>query len=76
VDAHRPVHRVAGQFGFRDQADANGQAGVENMLDVLRGGIDSALRGLGKSSVHDLRPDDLVIPSGFERRLGLIAPGS
>ena len=26
---------------------ANGQAGVENVLDVLRGGIDSALLGLG-----------------------------
>jgi L-lactate dehydrogenase (cytochrome) len=24
---------------------ANGQAGVENVLDILRGGIDSALRG-------------------------------
>ena len=26
---------------------ANGQAGVENVLDILRGGIDSAMRGLG-----------------------------
>ena len=26
---------------------ANGQAGVENVLDILRGGIDSALLGLG-----------------------------
>ena len=33
---------------------ANGQAGVENVLDILRGGIDSALMGLGKSSIHDL----------------------
>ena len=33
---------------------ANGQAGVENVLDVLRGGIDSALMGLGRASVHDL----------------------
>ena len=41
---------------------ANGQAGVENVLDILRGGIDSALLGLGRSSVHDLTPDDLVIP--------------
>ncbi len=30
---------------------ANGQAGVENVLDVLRGGIDSALLGLGRSQV-------------------------
>ncbi|HEY4377689.1 MAG TPA: pre-mycofactocin synthase MftD, partial [Acidimicrobiales bacterium] len=27
---------------------ANGQAGVENVLDVLRGGIDSALLGIGR----------------------------
>ena len=33
---------------------ANGQAGVENVLDILRGGIDSALLGLGHASVHDL----------------------
>ncbi len=50
---------------------ANGQAGVENVLDILRGGIDSALLGLGRASVHDLDRDDVVIPDGFERRLGV-----
>jgi heme/flavin dehydrogenase (mycofactocin system) len=49
---------------------ANGQAGVENVLDILRGGIDSALLGLGHSSVADLSPADLVIPPGFTRTLG------
>lgn len=49
---------------------ANGQPGVENVLDVLRSGIDSALLGLGRSSVHELTPDDLVVPPGFTRRLG------
>jgi pre-mycofactocin synthase len=49
---------------------ANGQAGVENVLDILRGGIDSALLGLGRASVHELTPDDIVIPPGFTRRLG------
>jgi pre-mycofactocin synthase len=49
---------------------ANGQAGVENVLDIMRSGIDSALLGLGHSSVHDLTPADLVIPQGFERHLG------
>lgn len=49
---------------------ANGQAGVENVLDILRSGIDSGLLGLGRSSVHDLCPDDLVVPPGFERVLG------
>ena len=49
---------------------AGGQAGVENVLDIMRGGIDSALLGLGHSSVHDLSPVDLVIPDGFRRELG------
>ena len=49
---------------------ANGQAGVENVLDILRGGIDSALLGLGRASVHELTSDDVVIPPGFTRTLG------
>ena len=53
---------------------ANGQAGVENVLDILRGGIDSALLGLGKASVSDLTSDDLVIPPGFTRTLGSDGP--
>jgi pre-mycofactocin synthase len=50
---------------------AAGQQGVENVLDILRDGIDSALLGLGHSTVADLSPADIVIPDGFERRLGL-----
>jgi pre-mycofactocin synthase len=53
---------------------ANGQAGVENVLDILRGGIDSALLGLGKASIGDLTSDDLVIPPGFTRTLGSDGP--
>jgi len=49
---------------------ANGQAGVENVLDILRSGIDSALLGLGKTSIHELTPDDVVVPPGFVRCLG------
>ena len=49
---------------------ANGQAGVENVLDILRSGIESALLGLGHSSVSQLSPDDLIIPEGFSRHLG------
>ena len=33
---------------------ANGQAGVENVLDILRNGIDSALLGLGCKTVCEL----------------------
>jgi L-lactate dehydrogenase (cytochrome)/glycolate oxidase len=50
---------------------ANGQPGVENVLDIFRSGIDSALMGLGRSSVHELGRADLVVPEGFERRLGV-----
>ena len=50
---------------------ANGQAGVENVLDLLRSGIESALLGLGHASIHDLSAEDLVIPDGFTRRLGV-----
>ena len=49
---------------------ANGQAGVENVLDILRGGLDSAVLGLGHFSVHELRPEDLVIRPGFPLTLG------
>ena len=49
---------------------ANGQAGVENVLDILHGGIDSALMGLGKASVTELSRDDVVIPPDFLRKLG------
>jgi pre-mycofactocin synthase len=50
---------------------ANGQAGVENVLDVLRSGIDSALLGLGRADVHDLVRSDVLVPDGFERALGI-----
>jgi L-lactate dehydrogenase (cytochrome)/glycolate oxidase len=49
---------------------ANGQAGVENVLDILRSGIESTLLGLGRASIHDLTADDLIIPPGFARHLG------
>jgi L-lactate dehydrogenase (cytochrome)/glycolate oxidase len=49
---------------------ANGQAGVENVLDILRSGMESALLGLGHASIRHLHPDDLVIPEGFTRHLG------
>ncbi|MGO9973841.1 MAG: pre-mycofactocin synthase MftD [Solirubrobacteraceae bacterium] len=48
---------------------ANGQAGVENVLDVLRSGIDSALLGLGHASLAELSPSDLLIPPGFDHGL-------
>jgi len=49
---------------------AAGQAGVENVLDILRNGIDSALLGLGRSAVTELSQADLVVPADFASRLG------
>jgi L-lactate dehydrogenase (cytochrome)/glycolate oxidase len=49
---------------------ANGQAGVENVLDVLRGGIDATLTGIGKAHVNELTRDDVVAPEGFFKKLG------
>ncbi len=53
---------------------ANGQAGVENVLDILHGGIDSAVLGLGHTDVAELGPDDVIVPPGFTRRLGAGGP--
>jgi heme/flavin dehydrogenase (mycofactocin system) len=49
---------------------ANGQAGVENVLDILHGGLDSAVLGLGHSSITELSPADFYIPPTFSRTLG------
>jgi heme/flavin dehydrogenase (mycofactocin system) len=49
---------------------AGGASGVRNVFDILRSGIDSALLALGRSSVADLVPDDVVVPADFSRGLG------
>ena len=49
---------------------ANGQAGVENVLDILSGGLKSGLMSLRRSSPSDLTRENLVIPHGFGRSLG------
>jgi pre-mycofactocin synthase len=48
---------------------AAGQAGVENVLDIMRAGIESALLGLGRASTEELTPDDVIVPSGFSSRV-------
>jgi pre-mycofactocin synthase len=44
---------------------ANGERGVTNVLEILRQGVSETLLGLGKSSVHELSPHDLIVPDGF-----------
>ena len=46
---------------------AGGEAGVANVLQILRSGIDEALLGLGRSSIHELVCADLIIPPDFTR---------
>jgi L-lactate dehydrogenase (cytochrome) len=38
---------------------------VSNIFEILRAGIDSSLLALGRASVHDLRPTDVIVPTGF-----------
>jgi L-lactate dehydrogenase (cytochrome) len=47
---------------------ANGETGVNNVLEIMRAGIDETLVGLGHVSIHDLTPEDVVVPDGFLRR--------
>ena len=49
---------------------AAGQAGVENVLDIMRGGIDSALLALGHASIAELSPADVLVPADFTRSAG------
>lgn len=46
---------------------ANGQTVVENVLDLLRMGLDSAVLGLGHSSISQLSRDDFLILRGLKR---------
>jgi pre-mycofactocin synthase len=61
---------------------ANGEAGVNNVLEILRSGIDETLVGLGRESIHDLTAADVIVPPDFSRgrsvhavrRIGADAP--
>jgi pre-mycofactocin synthase len=44
---------------------AGGERGVTNVLEILRQGVSETLLGLGKASVHDLIPEDVIMPGGF-----------
>jgi heme/flavin dehydrogenase (mycofactocin system) len=44
---------------------ARGEAGVDNVLQILRGGIDETLVGLGRASIHDLTSEDVIVRPDF-----------
>jgi heme/flavin dehydrogenase (mycofactocin system) len=44
---------------------AAGERGVTNVIEILRQGVSETLLGLGKASIHDLSPDDVIVPDGF-----------
>jgi L-lactate dehydrogenase (cytochrome) len=46
---------------------AGGEAGVRNVLEIMRAGIEETLAGLGRSSIHELAPEDIIVPPGFTR---------
>jgi heme/flavin dehydrogenase (mycofactocin system) len=41
------------------------EAGVNNVLQILRSGIDETLTGLGRASIHELTREDLLVPRDF-----------
>jgi isopentenyl diphosphate isomerase/L-lactate dehydrogenase-like FMN-dependent dehydrogenase len=43
----------------------NGEAGVANVLEIIRAGIDETLLGLGRASIRDRVPDDVLVPPSF-----------
>src|SRR6185312_6702821 len=47
---------------------ANGEAGVANVLEIFRAGIEETLNALGRESIDDLVPEDVLMPPGFTRR--------
>lgn len=44
---------------------AGGEAGVANVLEILRAGIDETLLGLGRADIDELVPEDVLVPAGF-----------
>jgi isopentenyl diphosphate isomerase/L-lactate dehydrogenase-like FMN-dependent dehydrogenase len=48
---------------------AGGPSGVRNVFEILRAGIDSALLALGRESVRDLAPPDVILPADFSHGL-------
>jgi heme/flavin dehydrogenase (mycofactocin system) len=46
---------------------AGGEAGVGNVLEILRAGVEETLTALGHDSIHDVTSADVLMPPGFLR---------
>jgi len=44
---------------------AGGERGVNNVLEILRQGVNETMFGLGNSSLGELSPDDVIRPDRF-----------
>jgi heme/flavin dehydrogenase (mycofactocin system) len=44
---------------------AGGEAGVANVLEILRAGVEETLLGVGRASIEQLVPADVLVPPGF-----------
>jgi heme/flavin dehydrogenase (mycofactocin system) len=50
---------------------AGGEAGVRNVLEILRSGIEETLAALGRASIHELTSADVLLPPDFVREPGV-----
>jgi isopentenyl diphosphate isomerase/L-lactate dehydrogenase-like FMN-dependent dehydrogenase len=53
---------------------ANGEAGVADVLRIIRAGIDETLNAIGRASIHDLAREDVLVPRGFAVEPGARVP--
>jgi L-lactate dehydrogenase (cytochrome) len=44
---------------------ARGERGVTNVLEILRQGVSETMLGLGRSSLSELSPEDVIMPENF-----------
>jgi isopentenyl diphosphate isomerase/L-lactate dehydrogenase-like FMN-dependent dehydrogenase len=52
---------------------ASGEAGVTNVLGILRDGLRETLTALAVDDVADLGPEHLLVPDGFSPRISELA---
>jgi isopentenyl diphosphate isomerase/L-lactate dehydrogenase-like FMN-dependent dehydrogenase len=43
----------------------NGEAGVANVIDIIRAGVNETLNGIGRASIHDVVASDVIVPPDF-----------